>query len=76
MTLEEDRKNPDPNCVLCEGEGSIHQSGFDDSDSYIHFGSVDCDCTKMTLDEIILQRYKEAEESPELSVSWRDIKND
>jgi hypothetical protein len=55
MEFKEEKKEPNPNCELCEGEGIISQSGYDDSDLYVHFGSVECDCTKqeMSRDDVI-----------------------
>ena len=71
------KQKPDPNCDLCDGEGVISQSGYDDSDSNVHFGSVDCDCTKEIMnntDKVILERLKRLEEDPDSAIPWNKIK--
>jgi hypothetical protein len=78
MEFKEEKKEPNPNCELCEGEGIISQSGYDDSDLYVHFGSVECDCTKemMSRDDVIYQRLKRLEKDPGSTILWKDIKRD
>lgn len=37
------RKEPNPDCELCDGTGYI---SMDDDMSYVHFTEMECDCTK------------------------------
>ena len=76
MDFEKEKKEPNPNCELCQGEGKVSQTGYDVSELYVHFGSVDCDCTKqeMNRDDVIFQRLKRLEKDPVSAIPWKDIK--